>query len=832
MALFREQDPLEQVSGNVPMGAALSRGQRTKLALLGYKPTGEQTAWGKLLKWVPGAGAITGGLATTTARGTTAEAGARKGFEQRLKIAGAQAALLGGGLAGVGPLAGIGGGAGTVGAAGTTAAGTAGATAAGTVAGGPAAGIAQAALTGAARTGATAVGQGAMGAAGGMTGMERAVKGISDIQEAVGGVSDIMQTGRQLFGPGYGEEEARAEMASFYGKGGGKISVSKAKKILKDGSIKGEPLTDKQKRFFGFIAGGGTPTKMQKGGYVSKQVGGVSEGPLHAEGGIDMIDSQTGRKVGELEDNERIFSREDTTRMEMLAKGGKYNALGKMVAASIKKQDKNQDNYAQEGASVKELRGKLQELREARERTKVASEAEIASKLELAQPGGEAAMRAAKEHIEGRRGKWEGDLDKMLSVIEKDLAAGNIDVVGDKIDAYEEMLANYQYASDPSSYKINRISGELQWADDQRIGDVKHISDPFFRNRRQAAVDISAAGEAAGRVTDAEDFRFYEYPGIEARPAVGVAEEVAEPTEIPERIEPKRVVGIEPEEPALPKPEEVEALRRVEVKASENLARVQQPSLFDKMGGIGGLAQLAQFGIGLAGATRPLPTFEGAGRWDEFVERAERESYMGLSPEEKGLYRQASERTYAYDIANVRAAAGGAGAVALANLGRAASSKYQSDLRMAAMDEAVRRQNFQYYGNVASKDLAFRERMFARDYQGAVASKQSASELARTGLQGFIDTIDYQKAYGPGSIYAETREAELGRIREETGLLRLMKGAYAEQVSPAPEVRPETGPRARYETNPVTESIGLGDELETPEDVSAFWRMQGVDVGY
>ena len=39
-----------------------------------------------------------------------------------------------------------------------------------------------------------------------------------------------------------------------------RVSVSKAKKILKDDSVHGKPLTDKQKRFFGFIAGGGKPT--------------------------------------------------------------------------------------------------------------------------------------------------------------------------------------------------------------------------------------------------------------------------------------------------------------------------------------------------------------------------------------------------------------------------------------------------------------------------------------------------------------------------------------------------------------------------------------------
>jgi len=42
-----------------------------------------------------------------------------------------------------------------------------------------------------------------------------------------------------------------------------RISVRKAKKILEDGEIRGKPLTPAQRRFFRFIAGGGTPTRTE-----------------------------------------------------------------------------------------------------------------------------------------------------------------------------------------------------------------------------------------------------------------------------------------------------------------------------------------------------------------------------------------------------------------------------------------------------------------------------------------------------------------------------------------------------------------------------------------
>jgi hypothetical protein len=40
------------------------------------------------------------------------------------------------------------------------------------------------------------------------------------------------------------------------------LSPQKAKKILTEGEVRGKSLTGRQKRFFGFVAGGGKPTKI------------------------------------------------------------------------------------------------------------------------------------------------------------------------------------------------------------------------------------------------------------------------------------------------------------------------------------------------------------------------------------------------------------------------------------------------------------------------------------------------------------------------------------------------------------------------------------------
>jgi hypothetical protein len=40
-----------------------------------------------------------------------------------------------------------------------------------------------------------------------------------------------------------------------------KLTARKAKKILKEGKVHGKPLTERQRRFFGAVAGGQKPGK-------------------------------------------------------------------------------------------------------------------------------------------------------------------------------------------------------------------------------------------------------------------------------------------------------------------------------------------------------------------------------------------------------------------------------------------------------------------------------------------------------------------------------------------------------------------------------------------
>jgi len=65
-----------------------------------------------------------------------------------------------------------------------------------------------------------------------------------------------------------------------------KLTSSKAKEILHDKSVHGHPLTDKQRRFFGAIAGGAKPYKAKSGGWLDKYVPKAQNGIEGTMGGL------------------------------------------------------------------------------------------------------------------------------------------------------------------------------------------------------------------------------------------------------------------------------------------------------------------------------------------------------------------------------------------------------------------------------------------------------------------------------------------------------------------------------------------------------------------
>lgn len=82
-----------------------------------------------------------------------------------------------------------------------------------------------------------------------------------------------------------GEMETQPGGEDMYAKGG-QITAAKAKMILKDGTIRGKKITDKQKKFFGFIAGGGSPDEYKNGGTIREVMAAEEDETDYAEGGV------------------------------------------------------------------------------------------------------------------------------------------------------------------------------------------------------------------------------------------------------------------------------------------------------------------------------------------------------------------------------------------------------------------------------------------------------------------------------------------------------------------------------------------------------------------
>lgn len=131
---------------------------------------------------------------------------------------------------------------------------------------------------------------------------------------------------------------------------GGRVSQSKAKKIMADGKIRGKKLSSAQRGFFGAIAGGaaGKRKKMAKGGRMKYRNGGEVEKDRKKD--PTFLGQQT-TKAGQL--------RRDADRYSRTAKEG-YTPLQRTLAAAL---GKDEGKYRQTQARrAAETRAELREM--------------------------------------------------------------------------------------------------------------------------------------------------------------------------------------------------------------------------------------------------------------------------------------------------------------------------------------------------------------------------------------------------------------------------------------------------------------------------------------
>ena len=119
------------------------------------------------------------------------------------------------------------------------------------------------------------------------------------------------------------------------------------------------------------------------------------------------------------------------------------------------------------------------------------------------------------------------------------------------------------------------------------------------------------------------------------------------------------------------------------------------------------------------------------------------------------------ERSYAYDVNAIKNFAGGRPGVALANLGRAASS-YQGGLNaLNVADAQMQRGNLLNYGNVVNARVGMEQNAFNLKYQEAMNNKMAGAQLAADALSNIQSRRDYEQAYGDDSIYGQYQKSLL-----------------------------------------------------------------------
>lgn len=106
--IFTSQTPLSQYY--VPPDYVDNPADRAKMAWAGYKPSGEQSTWGKISSWIPGVNLLQNKAAEKASRGSEdAMQNVQEDFQNRITKTAVGLGIVGAGLGGLGALGVIGG---------------------------------------------------------------------------------------------------------------------------------------------------------------------------------------------------------------------------------------------------------------------------------------------------------------------------------------------------------------------------------------------------------------------------------------------------------------------------------------------------------------------------------------------------------------------------------------------------------------------------------------------------------------------------------------------------------------------------------------------------
>lgn len=146
---------------------------------------------------------------------------------------------------------------------------------------------------------------------------------------------------------------------------------------------------------------------------------------------------------------------------------------------------------------------------------------------------------------------------------------------------------------------------------------------------------------------------------------------------------------------------------------------------------------------------------------------------MGLSPEEEGALKTKIASAYQTGLNNIVKASGGNRNLVLGNQGQLDASRMASIAEIATLDSEKREKALTAFGEAqkyisefdAKRDIANNDRKYLEDQKKQIAGAQ----LASSAMSNFIDTVQYAKENGPGSVNDMKRQLSQFHI---TGLLK------------------------------------------------------------
>lgn len=196
--------------------------------------------------------------------------------------------------------------------------------------------------------------------------------------------------------------------------------------------------------------------------------------------------------------------------------------------------------------------------------------------------------------------------------------------------------------------------------------------------------------------------------------------------------------------------------QRAEIEAMMELERDNSYAPDNQLPDIGGtLKDVGRAALGFAGTQEELPTYTPSAAMSEYIDDARRMKNVGLSSEEENLREQYAKGVYDADVQNIRRLSGGSASTALSNIGSASKRYHNALAETAAMDEMVRRQSMDRFGQAAGQAENIKRLQHGEARQEAIWNKEGAGQLMNDALTNMQERSDFNKYYGKGSQHYE-----------------------------------------------------------------------------